>query len=294
MMSRTMDTISNDNAVAATRMLRNLNGALKMREGQLAAANERIAREIERRKRVECALRDSNQSLRRLAKEAVIAREEERKRISRELHDEVGQALTAISVGLAKFKSQKPGEIIETQIADLQELLEQTMEKIHGFTRELRPAMLEHLGLIPALQAYVRSFSARSGMDVGFRAHPEAENLGPDEKLVLYRASQEGLTNVLKHAQATRAAVVISKNGSIIRMEVRDNGKSFAGLKNGGGMGKQRLGLLGIEERVRLVNGKFQLRSAAGVGTTLQVEVPYKTAGTKTNQQYGLKQENGE
>lgn len=155
--------------------------------------------------------------------------------------------------------------------------------RAYGFTRELRPAMLDHLGLIPALRAYVRNFGKRTGLRVRFSAAPEAEGLGIEEKTVLYRVTQEGLTNVAKHAGTGRAAVMIRRENGSICMEVRDKGKAFRIEETLGGGAGRRLGLLGIQERVKLVNGQFTLVSLPGKGTTIRVEIPIKNAGAKLN-----------
>jgi signal transduction histidine kinase len=267
----------------AHRMLRELNAMLEGRARQLSAANEELKREICGRKQVEKALRQSEENLQALSRKILIAQEEERKRISRELHDEVGQALTAISVSLTMLKKAAAQPLVEDQVNDLQLLLQQTMETIHSFTRELRPAMLDHLGLIPALRAYVRNFGKRTGLRIRFSAVPEVEQLGIEEKTVLYRVIQEGLTNVAKHAHAEWAAVVIRRADRKIRMEVQDNGRAFQVDAAVPVRGKQRLGLLGIQERVRLVKGEFTLESAPGRGTVIRVQIPLKIGGAKAN-----------
>jgi signal transduction histidine kinase len=267
----------------AHRMLRELNGMLEGRARQLSAANETLKAEIAERKRVEKALRQSEDNLQSLSQKILMAQEEERKRISRELHDEVGQALTAISMSLTMLKKSVGQPTVSEQVSDLQALLQQTMETIHGFTRELRPAMLDHLGLIPALRAYVRNFGKRTGLRIRFSAVPEVEKLGIEEKTVLYRVTQEGLTNVAKHAHADWAAVVIRREDRAIRMEVQDNGKAFRVDEQASARRKQRLGLLGIRERVKLVKGEFTLESAPGKGTIIRVQIPFKIGGAKAN-----------
>jgi signal transduction histidine kinase len=267
----------------ANRLSQELNGLLESRARQLTAANSKLKLEIAERKRIETALRRSEENLRRLSRQILVAQEEERKRISRELHDEVGQALTAINVNLAMFRQSTGTHELAGKIADLQRLLEQTMETVHAFTRELRPAMLDHLGVIPALRAYVRNFGERTGLRIDFRAAPEVEQLGMEEKTVIYRVTQEGLTNIAKHAHASKAAVLIDKAEEDIRMEVRDNGKAVQVAEAVFGARGKRLGLLGIQERVRLVNGDFKLESTPGKGTVLRVRIPFKVAGAKAN-----------
>lgn len=221
----------------------------------------------------------AEEAWRQLSNKILHAQEEERKRISRELHDETGQALTAISVMLAALKhdgARADSKKFERKIAETQRLLEKTMESIHHFARELRPAMLDELGLIPALRSHVNSFSKRTGLRVRLRANPIAERLNGEQKTVLFRIAQESLTNVAKHAHASRVNVSIRKAGDHLLLEIADNGKSFNDAGSASTKRKQRLGLLGMQERVRLVNGRFIIKPQPGKGTAVRVTVPFK------------------
>ena len=275
--------------------LQRLIHVLERRNLELAAVNRELGGEIAGRKRTERALRESEkhyrhlfqearhmeESLRRLSNQVLSAQEEERKRISRELHDEVGQALTAVSVTLATLKSCDDGLSggPNAKLAEAQRLLRETMETVHRFARELRPSTLDELGLLPALRSYLKGFAGRTGLQVHFQSNPAAEQLGDDEKTVLFRVAQESLTNVAKHAQATQVALHIRKINRGISMEVSDNGKSFQageGNRLRNSRGKRRLGLLGMEERVRLVGGEFAVRARPSAGTTIRVVVPLR------------------
>jgi PAS domain S-box-containing protein len=232
-----------------------------------------IGRDITERKRIEEALQN-------LSRKILQAQEEERRRISRELHDEVGQSLTAISVELAALRNNgtaKSANFSRT-LASTQLLLQHTMNSVHDFARELRPAMLDELGLLPALRSHVKSFSERAGLRVEFRADPVVEKLTSEQKTAVFRIAQESLTNVAKHARATRVKVFLRPVGAGICLEIADNGRSFRPGPKNAARKKQRLGLLGMQERVRLVNGQFSIQPDPGRGTTVRVTVPLSSA----------------
>jgi PAS domain S-box-containing protein len=254
--------------------------------GPLACA---AIRDITARKRIQDTLRKSKEHYLALFKEAQAARrnlqrlsnlvlqaqENERKRISRELHDDVGQILTAISIGLRGIRTssaQDPAKY-QQQHDDIQRLLEGAMEKVHDFARELRPSVLDELGLAPALRSSLQSVAERTGLDVRLQMDPIAEQLSSEEKLVLFRVTQESLNNVVKHAEASHVDVTVSKNGEHVRLTVADDGKSFDPTKERA-TSRRRLGLLGMRERVRLVDGDFSIQAQPGKGTTVRVTIP--------------------
>jgi len=205
--------------------------------------------------------------------------EEERKRISRELHDEVGEVLTAINVNLAVLQRDGAAEaaaLLSKKIADIGSLLVGAMATVQRFARELRPTMLDELGLVPALRSYLKEYTQRAGLPVRFWCSIHAERLNAEQKTVLFRVMQESLTNAAKHAQASRIDVTLRTVNDVIRMRIKDNGHGFAVDQQRSAKGEKRLGLLGMQERVRLVNGSFVVKSSLGRGTTVEVEIPFK------------------
>jgi signal transduction histidine kinase len=228
---------------------------------------------VEERERV---IRHQQEAMRMLN-----VQEEERKRISRELHDEVGKALTAINMNLAILQRDGAAEaaaLLSKKVADIGSLLGGAMATLHSFARELRPTMLDELGLGPALRSYLKEYAQRTGLLVRFERCAGAEQLSHEQKTMVFRVVQEGLTNVAKHAQASRVDVTLRAVNNGIRLRINDNGRGFAvdQQRRAAGKGKKRLGLLGMQERVRLVNGRFTVKSLPKKGTTVEVEVPFR------------------
>ena len=147
------------------------------------------------------------------------------------------------------------------------------MDAVHRFARELRPAMLDELGLLPALRSYLNGFAERTGIEVRLDGRGEAEDLDDEQKTVLFRVMQESLTNIAKHAAASRVTVTFRRVGGTVRLQIKDDGRGFEVERQFGGNGKQRLGLLGMAERLRLVNGSLTITSALGEGTTVRAEL---------------------
>jgi len=208
------------------------------------------------------------------------AQEDERKRISRDLHDVVSQALVAISMNLEALNQPATADTkaFKTKVAATRRLVLQTIDTVHRFARELRPTMLDELGLLPTLKSYLKDFANRTGLQVDFHADAGAEDLDDDRKTVVFRIAQESLTNVAKHAQASRVKFSIRKIKDTICVAIADNGKSFNRDSMGSARKKKRLGLLGMSERARLVGGIFAIEAQPVKGTTVRVMIPFKAA----------------
>jgi len=218
-----------------------------------------------------------------LSRQILLAQEDERKRISRELHDVIAQTLTGINVRLAALKKEAALNTrhLDRDIARTQRLVEKSVNIVHEFARELRPAVLDDLGLIPALHSFVKLFSKRTHLHVHLTAFAGVEQLDIAKRTILYRVAQEALNNVSRHAHASRADVSIEKLAHGIGMKIKDDGKSFHVERILNSKGSQRLGLLGMRERVEMVGGTFCVESAPGQGTTIQVEIPFATVQKK-------------
>ena len=207
--------------------------------------------------------------------------EEERKRISRELHDELGQALAAINTHLALVQRECVGDQdaeLRTGIADVEKVLVGAIERMHGFARALRSAALDDLGLLPALRSYLKDYAERTGLLVRFERSAKDAPLNAEQKTALFRIAQESLANVAKHAQATEVVVTLGFAEDKMQLRIKDNGKGFAVKQQRTAVERNRLGLLGMQERARLVNGRCIVQSAPGCGTTVMAEIPLADA----------------
>jgi len=268
---------------------------LSQRTVELAASNLELSLEIAQRKAAEAALQKSEhhysqlfrqseglqEQLRRLSRQILSAQEEERRRISRELHDVIAQTLTGINLRLATLKKAAAGNLngLARNIASTQRLVEQSVNLVHAFARELRPAVLDDLGLVPALHSFVKLFSKRTRIHVHLQAFAGVEQLDNDQRTILYRVAQEALTNVSRHAQASRVEVSIQKITDGICMRINDNGKAFEVERVLHARGRKRLGLLGMRERLEMIGGRFGIESVPGKGTTITALIPVGNTG---------------
>lgn len=288
---------TNGTAKEAAR-LKKIIQTLSDRTVELAAANQQLSQEIVRRKQVEGSLQKSErhnlksleksnvlkEQLRGLSRQILSAQEEERKKISRELHDVIAQALMGINVRLATLKSETGihSKGLDRNIALTQKMVTKSANIVHQFARELRPTALDDLGLIPALHSFMKNFTTRTGVRTHLTAFAGVEKLNAAQRTVLYRVAQEALTNVARHARASRVEVTIRKEGKSVYMEVSDDGKSFQVQPVLLARGSKRLGLLGMRERVEMVGGSFQIESVPGMGTKIIALIPVtKATGRK-------------
>ena len=267
-----------------------LNQKLLRRSAALAASNRALKQEIARRRAAEEALRKSKQhygelleqsrvmqeQLRLLSRQLLSAQEEERKKISRELHDVIAQTLTTINVRLAALKTEAALNTrgLERSIVRTQQLVEHSVNIVHRFARELRPTVLDDLGLIPALHAFMKNFKEQTGIHVSLSAFAAVEQVNGDKRTVLYRVAQEALTNVARHAHASHAEVKIQKLDGAVCMKIKDNGKGFQQERVLRAEKSTRLGLLGMRERLEMVGGDFSVTSTPGKGTTVLAQIP--------------------
>jgi signal transduction histidine kinase len=202
-------------------------------------------------------------------KRAVEGQELERRRLARELHDETAQALTSILLGLRNLE-ESDGNDVGQAVGNLRELVVQTLQDVRRLAVELRPTALDDFGLAAALERLASGFSEQTGTAVELEARLGDDRLPSDVETVLYRIVQEALTNVVKHAQAEHVSIVLRRKEGTVTAVIEDDGRGFGPQQREDG----GLGLVGMSERVELVNGRLQIESAEGTGTTLRVEIP--------------------
>jgi signal transduction histidine kinase len=211
---------------------------------------------------------------RRVARDAlrrvVGGQELERRRLARELHDETGQALTSILLGLRAVEESGSPEEMRASASELRELVVATLQDVRRLAVQLRPKALDDFGLAPALERLVQTFSEGAAIQVDLEARLGDDRLPAEVETTLYRIVQEALTNIVKHAEASKVSILLARRGGFAMAVVEDDGKGFE-PDNARADG---LGLLGMRERVELHDGRLTVESAPGSGTTLVVEVP--------------------
>jgi two-component system, NarL family, sensor histidine kinase DevS len=215
---------------------------------------------------VDLSERVARDALRRV----VSAQELERRRLARELHDETGQALTSILLGLKSLEDARDEGDLAESTSRVRELVVATLQDVRRLAVELRPKALDDFGLVPALERLVETFREQTGIEVDLEPRLGDKRLQSDVETTLYRITQEALTNVVKHAEARHVSIVLTRRNGSVSAVIEDDGRGFSeerGSENG-------LGLLGMRERIALVDGRLTVESSPGSGTTLSIEVP--------------------
>ncbi len=256
----------------------------------LTHSNEALEQEIVRRQAVEDALKNSElhqsqlleqsrglqEKLRKMSRSSLQALEDERRRISRDLHDDIAQTLVGINVHLASLAGMPAisPKLLRRKILRTQRLVEASVKSVIKFALELRPPSLDDLGLIIALNTLLKDFMSRTGIRVHFKVYADVDKLNSDQRIALYRIAQTALSNVGEHAQATHVELRISKTADDIHLQVTDNGKPFdvprtAALRSG-----KHLGLISMRERAEMMGGTFRIESKPGNGTIMHAQIP--------------------
>jgi two-component system, NarL family, sensor histidine kinase UhpB len=247
-------------------------GELNARVPQSAVTDRDLERLTRTFNRMLEGLDAYRQRLRDVAARALRAEEEERKRISRELHDDTAQTLASLLIRL-RLARAAPDTIRDRVLEELREELVEAIERVRRFARGLRPPALEELGLVPALESHVRGLAESVGITIRMEAAPVEGALSPQTELVLYRIAQEALSNAIRHSQASSIVVRLERNEASVTVVVKDDGVGFSlqrvTAEEAGG-----LGLFGMQERAAYVGGQVEIDSAPGRGTTVRAVIP--------------------
>lgn len=221
--------------------------------------------------------------VKRILEKVYQEHEEDRKQISRELHDEIAQILTALNFELAILskKAAHSEQGLRDKILDTQNLVQKSMETIHDFAKKLRPKILDDLGLVPALTSLVKEFIQRTNILVLLSIYSDIDDLCENTKIVLFRVAQEALNNIEKHANSSKVSVIIKRKKNLVEMEILDNGKSFNVNKLNTVSNKSRLGLLGMKERIQMAGGKLIISSSVKNGTSIKAQIKIKNANAE-------------
>ena len=236
-------------------------------------------RDVTKRKQAEGKLKESRQRLQTLSRRLVKVQETERRHLARELHDEIGQALTVAELNLQALLQLPGTDALAPRLQESLYVVERVLEQVHDLSLNLRPSMLDDLGLEPALRWYTERQAALAGLQAEVRADPLEQRLDPMIETECFRVAQEALTNVVKHAKARTVTVELTRNDEQLHLSVRDDGVGFdvASLREKAVRGAS-LGLLSMEERATLAGGGLQYHSTPGQGTEVHAWFPLKWA----------------
>jgi PAS domain S-box-containing protein len=239
--------------------------------------------DIEDRKRAEKDLEEAHRQLKILSRHRVKVQEEERRHLARELHDEIGQALTAAKINL-QAALEEPDRAQSKRIHETAAILEHLLGQVRQISLNLRPSMLDDLGLVPALRSLLDEHGRRASVAVRFSAKNMPQDLDPEIQTTCFRIAQEAITNAVRHSSATQIDVDLGREDGTFRLQVRDDGKGFDAesvqTQTSG------LGLLGMKERANLVGGRTRIRSSPGKGTAVDVTLPLTSQSERLNHHF--------
>lgn len=249
----------------------------------LGKVNLELRNEIGERERIEGELRKSLERLRALAARLQLVREEERTRVAREMHDELGQACTAIKMDLASISRKTTTRQVQlrAKLDSAMQLVDRTIFTVRRIASDLRPRTLDDLGLSAALEWQAQEFQRRTAIRCVLNLPTEPLALDAQRATAIFRIFQESLTNVARHAHATEVQARLEMSKSELIFEVRDNGKGFDASKTNL---RKSLGLVGMQERALVLDGELDIEGVLGSGTTVTLRIPLGSAKSKTNE----------
>lgn len=236
-----------------------------------------FARDIGERIRAEELLKKSYEDIRNLASHLVKVRDEERRRIGREIHDELGQQLTAIKMDVAWMEKKIPDDSqqVKAKLKNMVTLLDVSNKSVRKILKELTPAIIDDNGLLAALETQNRQFKETTGISVEFKSNRKKITLGQEAANCIFRVYQESLTNIMKYANATKVSTSLETSDTEVAVTIHDNGSGFDSQTFANSHDKKSFGIIGMKERVLSLGGNFNLDSVPGTGTTIKAFIPY-------------------
>jgi two-component system sensor histidine kinase UhpB len=237
-----------------------------------------VLTDITERRQVEEELSRSREQLRNLSRHLQSIREEESKRIAREIHDELGQSLTALKMDLSWLTSRFPEDFQDRKLLvektrAMASLIDKTIQTVQKISAELRPGLLDDLGLIPAIEWQTQEFQERTAIDCQLELDSKTIDLDSDRSTAIFRVFQEALTNIARHSSASRVHISLKKRSDKLELQVTDNG---VGITDKAIRAADSLGLMGMKERLHACGGGLRIRGSPDKGTTLTVVLPLK------------------
>jgi signal transduction histidine kinase len=244
-----------------------------IRTAELSKINEQLRQEVTERKRAEENIKRSREKLRNLSAHLESVREDERMRIAREIHDELGQLLTALQTDLSYLIIKLPNgnELLIKRTKKMSKLVEKSIQTVQRISSDLRPPILDELGIVPAIEWHAEEFQTRMGIRCKVCFNTEDIVMDKDRSTVIYRIFQEALTNVARHANATMVNTSVKKRDGKLTLKIRDNGK---GISEEELSSMKSFGIIGIRERACFVGGEAKIEGIKGKGTTITVKIP--------------------
>ena len=244
------------------------------------AMAQHLELDIAERKRAEEQLKSSYEQLRALSARIQSIREEERTTIAREIHDELGQALTGLKMDLSWLRKKIPEEELIEKTQSMLKLIDSTIQTVRKISTELRPGILDDLGLIAAIEWQAGDFQSRTGIKCEFNSSLEEVALEREVSTAIFRIVQETLTNVVRHANATQVNIKVGEEDGILLVEIEDNGRGITGKEISS---PKSLGLLGMRERAHLFGGELEIKGTSGERTVVMVRIPLRTKDDRRN-----------
>lgn len=247
----------------------------RVRLSSLERRNRKLMELHEQRERANAELAQAYERLQLLARRLEAAKEEERKEIARELHDDLGPALTAVVINLQLLGTEASADRARRRIEDSIDLVDRMVQQIRDLSLDLRPPLLDEMGLVSALKGYLETQAERTGLEIEVRGDASCPDLAPEMEITAFRVAQEAVTNAIRHAAARKVTVSIRSVDGVLAILVEDDGKGFdaRGTLLGPATGKY-LGLLGMQERARMLGGELELDSTPGRGTRVRLQLP--------------------